>query len=139
VLGKLSDSCGERLQEEQQPGRTETKKFKPSRCGSHDSDTNGIRLEKQRKAQGRTTKRTAGFCKDVPNTDGTWQPQPQRNVEEQRRRVGDGSWWEVEPGIRRVVDECSHRLERLKGLGNAQVPLCAAVAWEMLFERINEE
>jgi len=52
---------------------------------------------------------------------------------------GTREWWKVEPGIRRVVDRCSHRLERLKGLGNAQVPLCAAVAWKTLYERINKK
>jgi len=52
---------------------------------------------------------------------------------------GTREWWKVEPGMGRVVDECPHRLERLKGLGNAQVPLCAAVAWKTLYERINEK
>jgi len=52
---------------------------------------------------------------------------------------GTRKWWKVEPGIRRVVDGCPHRLDRLKGLGNAQVPLCAAVAWKTLYERINEK
>jgi DNA (cytosine-5)-methyltransferase 1 len=47
-------------------------------------------------------------------------------------------WWSVEPDVGRVVDGISHRLDRLKGLGNAQVPLCAACAWTILFQNINE-
>lgn len=34
-------------------------------------------------------------------------------------------WWEVEPGLGRVVDGCPHRVDRLKGLGNGVVPACA--------------
>jgi hypothetical protein len=30
------------------------------------------------------------------------------------------------------------RVDRLKALGNGQVPLCAATAWELLTERLNE-
>ena len=52
---------------------------------------------------------------------------------------GCREWWKTEPGMDRVVDGISHRLERIKGLGNAQVPLCAATAWNILYERINGE
>ena len=38
------------------------------------------------------------------------------------------SWWETEPGVGRVVDGLSSRVDRLKGLGNAIVP---QVAYEL--------
>ena len=41
-------------------------------------------------------------------------------------------WWEVEPGLGRVANGVPHRIHRLKGYGNAQVPLQAAVAWRLL-------
>jgi hypothetical protein len=41
-------------------------------------------------------------------------------------------WWSVEPDLGRVADGVSNRIHRLKGLGNAQVPLQAAVAWKLL-------
>lgn len=48
-------------------------------------------------------------------------------------QVGMGkSWFEVEPNIGRVSTGTPHRIHRLKGLGNAQVPLQAAVAWKLL-------
>jgi DNA (cytosine-5)-methyltransferase 1 len=45
-----------------------------------------------------------------------------------------GDW---EQGIPRTIEGCENRVLRLKGLGNAQVPLCAATAWRILYERIN--
>jgi len=52
---------------------------------------------------------------------------------------GSREWWKTEPRMDRVVDGISHRLERIRGLGNAQVPLCAATAWKILYERIKGE
>ncbi len=49
----------------------------------------------------------------------------------------DGCWWEVEPEIGRVATDVKERVNKLKGLGNAQVPLQAAVAYKML-ERLYE-
>jgi len=51
---------------------------------------------------------------------------------------GNHQWLEDwEQGISRTIEGCENRLHRLKGLGNAQVPLCAATAWRILYERIN--
>lgn len=33
-----------------------------------------------------------------------------------------GQWWEAEPDVGRVVDGISHRVDRLRCLGNAVVP-----------------
>ena len=41
-------------------------------------------------------------------------------------------WWEVEPNVGRVVDGVASRVDRLKAIGNGQVPLCAATAWRIL-------
>lgn len=45
---------------------------------------------------------------------------------------GTGTQWEIEPGLGRVANGVPNRIHRLKGLGNAQVPLQAAVAWKLL-------
>ena len=42
------------------------------------------------------------------------------------------SWWEFEPGVCRVVNGLAHRMDRLKSIGNGQVPAVAARAWNML-------
>jgi DNA (cytosine-5)-methyltransferase 1 len=49
---------------------------------------------------------------------------------------GRGEWWQVEPNVGRVANGVAARVDRLKAIGNGQVPLCAATAWKLLSERI---
>jgi DNA (cytosine-5)-methyltransferase 1 len=53
----------------------------------------------------------------------------------------DRNWWKrepkstsrtIEPNVGRVVDGLASRVDRLKAIGNGQVPLCAATAWRLL-------
>ena len=46
------------------------------------------------------------------------------------------SWWETEPHVGRVADGVAARVDRLKAIGNGQVPLCAATAFRLLKERL---
>lgn len=41
-------------------------------------------------------------------------------------------WWSTEPSVGRVVDGVACRLDRLKAIGNGQVPQVAALAWNTL-------
>lgn len=45
---------------------------------------------------------------------------------------GSSDFWSIESNVGRVANGVPHRVHRLKGLGNAQVPLQAAVAWKLL-------
>ena len=45
---------------------------------------------------------------------------------------GGASWWATEPNVGRVANGIPNRIQRLKGLGNAQVPIQAAVAFQLL-------
>ena len=49
-----------------------------------------------------------------------------------RASIGSAQWWEVEPPVDRVADGMVDRVDRLKAIGNGQVPLCAATAWRIL-------
>ena len=49
-----------------------------------------------------------------------------------RGGASDGHWWKTEPNVGRVADGVAHRVDRLKAIGNGQVPLCAATAWRLL-------
>lgn len=51
----------------------------------------------------------------------------------QDRSCSDGiGWWTTEPDVGRVANGVAHRVDRLKALGNGQVPLQAATAWCLL-------
>jgi hypothetical protein len=42
------------------------------------------------------------------------------------------SWWDSEPNVGRVANGVAARVDRLKAIGNGQVPLVAATAWRLL-------
>jgi len=46
--------------------------------------------------------------------------------------IGDKQWWSTEPNVGRVAHGVAARMERIKAIGNGQVPLCAATAWRIL-------
>lgn len=55
-----------------------------------------------------------------------------------RGRFGDtssaGEFWAVEPGVGRVAHGVPHRVDRLRGLGNAVVPQVAEFVGRMILE-----
>ena len=44
--------------------------------------------------------------------------------------LGSCAWWQAEPGIHRVDDGVAWRVDRLKAIGNGQVPIVAATAFK---------
>lgn len=53
-------------------------------------------------------------------------------VESQQRDVGNSSWWQIEPDVGRVANGVAARVDRLRCVGNGQVPIVAATAWREL-------
>ena len=49
--------------------------------------------------------------------------------------IGRQEQWSIEPNVGRVANGVAARVDRLKAIGNGQVPLCAATAWRILSER----
>lgn len=98
----------------------------------------GARLEEeQRKSQ---FARPADSS-EVGNSDGPRQLQPQRRQQEQRRRPCDSGcsdragWWAAEPDVGRMAHGVASRVDRLRAIGNGQVPGVAALAWRLLARR----
>jgi DNA (cytosine-5)-methyltransferase 1 len=55
-------------------------------------------------------------------------------IEQELGNISDKGWWQFEPNVGRVADGVAARVDRLKAIGNGQVPQCAAKAWELLSE-----
>ena len=55
-------------------------------------------------------------------------------VRQERDTPSGTGWWSAEPRLGRVADGVANRVDRLKAIGNGQVPLCAATAWRILSE-----
>lgn len=50
----------------------------------------------------------------------------------ERGTRGPTTWWAAEPDVVRVVHGLPNRVDRIRALGNAQIPAVAALAWEIL-------
>jgi DNA (cytosine-5)-methyltransferase 1 len=82
---------------------------------------------------------------DVANTISI-NAQNQFNIEKESSKrftsscneYGNKTYWKTEPNVGRVANGMASRLDRLKAIGNGQVPLCAATAWNILKGRIDD-
>jgi DNA (cytosine-5)-methyltransferase 1 len=106
---------------------------------------------------GKNTKQSKFFSHAMHNGSRRWEQQPKsiekknaenanafefglqgksKNEGQPSERFGSSSWWACEPNIQRVVNGMASRMDRLKAIGNGQVPLCAATAWNILNDRL---
>jgi DNA (cytosine-5)-methyltransferase 1 len=69
------------------------------------------------------------------NVERQWQKPI--GIKQEFGNFGSSSWWEIEPNVGRVANGVAFGVDRLKAIGNGQVPLCAATAWKLLKERLN--
>lgn len=118
----------------------------PSGVSSVLSDSNGRRCEKQSECDCESTARQQAqqrdnslrLCDTLSDSDGNrWEQVEQleqrrssqtrtiNTVEQRTRRIRKSNWWTTEPAVGRVANGVSHRVDRLRGLGNAVVPQVA--------------
>ena len=69
---------------------------------------------------------------ELGNPNRLRQPQPKGGQQNQRRWTGNSSWWQAEPDVGRVAHGVAARVDRLKAIGNGQVPAVAATAFRLL-------
>jgi len=72
----------------------------------------------------------------VCDPDGDGQPAEPQHDEAPRVSGNLAGWWKAEPELGRVADGVASRMDRLRAIGNGQVPQCAALAWRVLSERL---
>lgn len=122
----------------QQEGTQQTCEF--TRSG-HVSDTNSEHGERRWKSQQSDSKNrkarieSEGICTNVSDISRErleGQREITSRIEQEQHDVSDSCWWSVESNVGRVANGISNRVHRLKGLGNAQVPLQAATAYRLL-------
>jgi DNA (cytosine-5)-methyltransferase 1 len=55
---------------------------------------------------------------------------------DKRENSGGVGWWNAEPKLGRVANGVAHRVDRLKSIGNGQVPGVVRLAWNVLTEKL---
>lgn len=71
----------------------------------------------------------------VPNASSKRLEGQRQEPSRAKQELGNASldsWWAIEPDVGRVVNGLPHRVDRIKCLGNAVVPLCAKEAFKEL-------
>ncbi len=112
-----------------------------ARC-KHGGERNATRLATN------SQKRTACAIHNQSSSEGFLRNANSQDVERQRQiafrakqkfgNISDASGWQIEPNVGRVAHGVADRVDRLKAIGNGQVPLCAATAFELLRERLEK-
>ena len=103
------------------------------------SENDGPRRWKQQPKSGEATGDVADPSDERPQPEeGHRELGGQRPGERGHHERGGGgqdaaeSWWATEPDVGRVAHGVANRVDRLKCIGNGQVPQCAALAWRIL-------
>jgi len=120
-----------------------TKATEPERCSEDVANASSKRCREARHGSQRSTEWLGGSS-HVLNTDCSrleGQRQESSGAISQQRNFSKPSWWETEPDVGRVAHGVAHRVDRLRCIGNGQVPVVAATAWRELIKLagINDE
>jgi DNA (cytosine-5)-methyltransferase 1 len=92
-------------------------------CDVADSVCNGLQRSREEWRTERSTGLRCGARRD--------------EIEQIPRTARD--WWDTEPNVGRVAHGVANRVDRLKAIGNGQVPQVAALAWQVLTNRLHEK
>jgi len=151
IVGKATNSAVNRLQEQANKQIMESKgwsefQFEQSRDSIQMANTRcqlrskGNATELDSQAQVRTFStvhnKSSSERQNVSNTDSTQfkRGELSKRTESEYSFACDSRWWETEPDVGRMADGLASGVDRLKAIGNGQVPLCAATAWRILSE-----
>tara|TARA_Y100001973_G_scaffold106599_1_gene185628 strand:- start:2143 stop:2952 length:810 start_codon:yes stop_codon:yes gene_type:complete len=91
----------------------------------------GFDSEGRQKQDGHVTK-----CREIPNSSVARLEGDVRGLSE-GQGSSRSSWWASEPSVGRMAHGVARRVDRIKGIGNGQVPAVAATAWNILNEGLD--
>lgn len=98
----------------------------------------GLEVRKRQPSRQAQSVPTERFGEEISNTPSRREQSSGPQCDERRlqdkdvRSVGDTNFWAIEPDVGRLAHGIPHRVDRLRGLGNAIVPQIA----ELLFRQI---
>lgn len=110
-------------------------------CHQYVANTKSFGLEQKRENQLSSEKRLAGCCCKFSDTQCfRCRQMEQRDFRGKKSKGASnttehgsfstrGKWWSVEPRLGRVANGVAHRVDRLKAIGNGQVPIVAKSAF----------
>jgi DNA (cytosine-5)-methyltransferase 1 len=149
--GKVADSTSYRSQEQANERILESQRRSEFQFGEP-RDTREVAYAQCEGLEGQSRNESIQECGSSVNSSGSlsadelaytedkgdvwrdWQLGFTQQEHDSGRGSTDGSrqWWSVEPAVGRVAHGVANRVDRLKAIGNGQVPLCAATAWRVL-------
>ena len=136
--GQLPHAQHDRIRrwEQQQESAQETStKLANSRCELRSTRyTTELDTETQIGSASAIHNQSSGAGQNVSNTDSAQRQGmcKSERVQQEYAYACDSRWWQTEPNVGRMVDGVAAGVDRLKAIGNGQVPLCAATAWRIL-------
>jgi len=113
-------------------GRREKRTREPTASGEEES---ALGNERQGVGMGERTQPAGGDNEgltEVADTEGTECERKRRASRRWRSELGCSGGWAVEPDVGRVAYGVANRVDRLKAIGNGQVPRVVATAFNLL-------
>ena len=150
IVGKVSNANsrnGDRWAKSRKGGASGVRLYGPQKQMADSTNARQLRAqlvesnsrsERRRQSQTYFDKKSEIHGKKMAHTDsahGERNEFTKRGVEK-RAFYCESSWWSTEPNVGRVANGVAARVDRLKAIGNGQVPLCAATAFKLLKERL---
>ncbi|CAK0771057.1 DNA (cytosine-5)-methyltransferase 1 [Gammaproteobacteria bacterium] len=136
--GKQNDrrECGN-VGEEEECRKSFDTAFESGREDVADADLSEKTRQRQRIGKILSDEKTIRSCEGSENASDT---NPEGLQERQRGKAKNRTcstidrcdWWNAEPDVGRVAHGVAFRVDRLRCLGNGQVPAVAALAWRLL-------
>jgi len=105
--------------------------------GEEVAHTSGIRLEEHGHSQAENAIQRSKEVSDTSSERLEGRELP-IGEEEAYTTTGSTCWWDTEPRVGRVAHGMAHRVDRLKALGNGQVPAVAATAFKIFEPDVGE-